>query len=159
MKKIGFGFWIIVYLFFIDRVEAQTLSVKVDKDSISINDRIKLEITLHNVDGVFNPPLLQDWQVLSGPSINTSVMIVNGNKSQTKTFIYIIQPQKTGILFIESVNVLSNEGEIKSDQIAVKVFQSEVKIPIHKIKPKIYEFGKDKKTTQSTNPKRVLKRF
>lgn len=159
MKKLRFGFLLIVYMVFIVRVEAQTLSVKVDKDSIYINNRIKLEITLHNVDGVFNPPLLQDWQVLSGPNIITSVMIINGNKSQTKTFIYIIQPQKTGILYIESVIALTNEGEVKSDQIAVEVFKSEVEIPIHKIKPKIYEYRKDEKPTQSTNPKRVLKRF
>lgn len=95
----------------------------VNKTSISSSENIKLTLSLSNAkaSGRMNIPKLTDWQIVSGPSTQNSVNIVNGNMTSTYSEVYVLHPLREGQLQIPEVTVQTDKGKLATKPITISV--------------------------------------
>ncbi len=83
---------------------------------------IELSFVLENIDGSdFTPPSFSDFQVISGPSRQTSISITNGRKQQSLSFGYTLRVKKQGNYNIGAATIKTRKGTLQTQNIAIEV--------------------------------------
>ena len=94
---------------------AQTpeLVASVSKNKLGLNQRVRIQFTV-NKQGAddFSPPNFKNFQIVSGPSQSISQSWINGKKSFSQTYTYIIKPLKKGEFLIPVASIKLNEKRI-----------------------------------------------
>ncbi|MGL2965483.1 BatD family protein [Flavobacterium sp. XGLA_31] len=116
---------IIVLLFLItNSLWAQVqFEAKVSKNSLGINERLRIEFTM-NADGDnFAPPNFEacGFRVVGGPSQSVSQSWVNGRSSFNKSYIYILLPTQKGALTIKQASIDINGQIYKTSPVKINV--------------------------------------
>ncbi|WP_162126881.1 BatD family protein [Flavobacterium phycosphaerae] len=96
---------------------------KVSKNSLGINERLRIEFTM-NADGDnFQPPNFEacGFRVVGGPSQSVSQSWINGRSSFNKSYIYILLPTQKGALTIKQASIDINGQIYKTSPIRVNV--------------------------------------
>jgi hypothetical protein len=76
-------------------------TAEASRDKIAINERLRIEFKM-NVDGDnFTPPNFIGFQVVAGPSQSVSQSWINGVSNMSKSYTYVLKPNKTGKLTIQ----------------------------------------------------------
>ncbi|MFQ3676047.1 MAG: BatD family protein, partial [Endomicrobiia bacterium] len=125
-RVVGLCFLLVISVSFYGEI---SISASVDKNVVSLNDQLTLQVVISgNVNNLPNPTLpdLTDFQVYSsGRSQNIS--IINGQISSTVSFNYILSPRKIGNFTINPVSI-NYQGKIYQTQpINVQVVQAQQK--------------------------------
>ena len=90
--------------------------------SVPVNQNFQLNITLENANpSNFRPPVMNDFQVLSGPNQSTSMQWVNGNVSQSVTFSYVLRPKQEGTFKIGKAGVTISGVNMESNELTIAV--------------------------------------
>ncbi|WP_333598942.1 BatD family protein [Flavobacterium sp.] len=103
---------------------------KVSKNSLGINERLRIEFTM-NADGDnFQPPSFESsgFRVVGGPSQSVSQSWINGKSSFNKSYIYILLPTQKGALTIKQASIEINGQVYKTSPIRINVTNA-VEIP------------------------------
>jgi hypothetical protein len=103
---------------------------KVSKNSLGINERLRIDFTM-NADGDnFVPPNFEacGFKVVGGPSQSVSQSWINGRSSFNKSYIYILLPTQKGALTIRQASIEINGQTYKTSPIKVNVTNA-VEIP------------------------------
>ncbi|MBF4986129.1 protein BatD, partial [Nonlabens mediterrranea] len=79
------------------------------RDKIAINERVRVEFKMNVAGDNFTPPNFEGFQVVSGPIQSFSQQWVNGKSSMSKSYSYILKPNKTGKVTIKQA-VMEFEG-------------------------------------------------
>ncbi len=79
------------------------------RDKIAINERVRVEFKMNVAGDNFTPPNFEGFQVVSGPIQSFSQQWVNGKSSMSKSYSYILKPNKTGKITIKQA-VMEFEG-------------------------------------------------
>ena len=106
-------YYAFVLIFVCTRVFGIQANAYVDKNKCSTEDLINFKIELENVnsfDTVDISKLSENFDVINGPSSQTSMQWINGKVTNTKTISWHIMPNKTGRL---TIPILSFEIEGK----------------------------------------------
>jgi hypothetical protein len=97
-------------------------------DTVGVNDQFQLTITVSGKDsGDAEAPRLprfQGFQVVAGPSVSTQFQWINGRTSSTKSFIYVLLPEKEGQFTIDPIEVSIGQKIYKTQPIDVRVTAS-----------------------------------
>jgi tetratricopeptide (TPR) repeat protein len=97
----------------------------VGSDSVGILDQFQLAITVTGKDSgdAENPRIsrLQGFQVVSGPNTSTQYQWVNGRSSSSKSFIYILIPEKEGQFTINPIEVRVGNKIFRTQPLQVHV--------------------------------------
>jgi hypothetical protein len=124
-------FWLaLIALPLVPIVQAQDLQVRasIGTDTVGVNDQIQLTITVSGKDsGEAEAPQLprfQGFQVVAGPNVSTQFQWINGRTSSTKSFIYVLLPEKEGQFTIDAIEVSAGRKTYKTQPIAVHVTAS-----------------------------------
>ena len=131
MKKIGnkmkkICFILIFNLSFIFGFQAKAV---VDKNNITIDDvinfKIELESTISfgdvNANGIF-----KDFDIISGPSQQTTMQWINGRMTNSKIMSWMISPKKIGKLIIPSLTLSIGGEKISTNKITIQVEKSKL---------------------------------
>jgi len=103
-------FFILLNLLIVSHLSGQHFTVSISSDSILIGNYFKLEYTLENIEGSYEPPELDGLAVVSGPNTSSSVQVINGDKTSKTTYSYILKPAKEGSLTIPPAYLLQEDG-------------------------------------------------
>ena len=131
MKKIGNKMkkncLILVFnLSFIFGFQAKAI---VDKNIITIDDVINFKIELESTIsfGDLNASsIFKDFDVISGPSQQTTMQWINGRMTNSKIMSWMISPKKVGRLIIPSLNILIGGKKISTNKITIQVEKSKL---------------------------------
>ena len=94
---------------------------KVSKNTLGLNERLRVDFTM-NIDGDnFNPPSFDGFRIIAGPSQQVSQSWINGKSSFEKTYSYYLLPQQKGNLVIKQASIEFNGQVYKSSPIKVNV--------------------------------------
>jgi hypothetical protein len=94
---------------------------KVSKNTLGINERLRVDFTM-NIDGDnFSPPSFEGFRIIAGPSQQVSQSWINGKSSFEKTYSYYLLPQQKGNLVIKQASIEFNGQVYKSSPIKVNV--------------------------------------
>ncbi len=75
----------------------------------------------------FKAPAFKDFTVLQGPSQSNRTSIINGRRSSTLSFTYILQPKRIGNLSIEAASATIGGAIQKTKNLYVKVLKDSAK--------------------------------
>ncbi|MCL7762138.1 BatD family protein [Polaribacter sp. Z014] len=123
---------IFIFLFLVTvSVVAQkaTLTAKVSKNKLGVNQRLRIEFTINKQGGDhFSPPNFTNFKVVGGPSQSVSQSWINGKSSFAQSYTYIIKPNRKGELTIGTASIKIDGKTIKTDPIKIIVLDA-VEIP------------------------------
>ena len=131
MKKIGNKmkkkcFILIFNLSFIFGFQAKAY---VDKNNITLDDVInfKIELESTNAFGDFNASsTFKDFDIISGPSQQTTMQWINGRMTNSKIMSWMISPKKIGKLIIPSLKISIGGEKISTNKITILVGKSKL---------------------------------
>jgi len=103
---------------------AVQFEAKVSKTELGVNERLRIEFTMNKDGDNFVPPAFDGFQVLMGPNQSVSHSWVNGKRSFSKTYSYILDPQAKGTYTIRQAEV-EIEGDVyKTTPITITVSEA-----------------------------------
>ncbi|PHN03118.1 BatD family protein [Flavilitoribacter nigricans] len=95
-----------------------------DAKQVVTNGYLEVSFTLKNAKGTnFQPPDFANFTVVSGPSRSSSTTIINGQMSQELSFVYTLQPQRTGRFTIGRATILVGNNRMMTDPVSVEVVE------------------------------------
>ncbi|KXK40865.1 MAG: aerotolerance-related exported protein [Bacteroidetes bacterium OLB9] len=122
-------FLIFVLLFFLPLIaksQKESLTIHIDKDSLYLDEVVKVEFMLDNLDGMFSEPDFKGFRIVSGPNTSSQIKMMNGKVTQKKSYSYIIMPIKAGALTIGSAIFSGKTDEIVTDPIEIYVIDQSI---------------------------------
>jgi hypothetical protein len=108
------------------------IEATVNQNTVSQDEQFEYKVEVKGASvSLPNPviPPLEGLLVLSGPMSSTSVQIINGKMSQSKSFTYILQAQNLGKVTIAPATVEVNGKIIASNKIEIEVVKADNKPP------------------------------
>lgn len=118
MKKITF---ILFLIFSVTQLFAQKFTASASKARVAVGEQFQISFTLNTNGSNFTPPLLNDFDVYSGPNQSTSMQFINGNMSQSLSLSYILAAKKEGQFVIASASINTSAGKLQSNPITIEV--------------------------------------
>lgn len=104
------------------------VTATVSTDTVGIQDQFQLTVTITGNDSsrAQTPrlPRLQGFRVVAGPSLNTQYQWINGQASGSRSFIYVLLPEKEGQFTIDAIEVTVGNRIYKTRPIAVRVISA-----------------------------------
>jgi hypothetical protein len=101
------------------------VAASISSDSIGSQDQLEFKITVSGKDSAdaetprFSDP--QGFKIVSGPNIGTQFQWINGRTSSSKSFSYILIPEKEGQFTIDPVEVNAGGRIYKTKPLQVRV--------------------------------------
>ncbi|PQJ20260.1 BatD family protein [Nonlabens tegetincola] len=106
--------WFYILVFIAAWAHAQVeFTTSVSRERIALNERMRVEFKMNVNGNDFTPPNFVGFQVVGGPSQSFSQQWINGKGSMTKSFTYILKPNKTGKQYIKPAT-MNYEGKTYS---------------------------------------------
>jgi hypothetical protein len=100
-------------------------TASVSSDSIGVQDQVQFTITISGKDSgdaevvrFVNP---QGFKIVSGPSVGTQYQWINGRTSSSKSFSYILIPDREGQFTIEPVEARAGGKIYKTQPVQIRV--------------------------------------
>jgi len=90
---------------------AVTFEMKLSKEKLGINERLRVDFAMNKDGDNFSPPDFKGFRVLMGPSQSISSSWINGVRSYSKTYSYTLAPTAKGNFTIEQASITIG-GEI-----------------------------------------------
>jgi BatD DUF11 like domain len=92
-------------------------------------DYVQVQFIIENAREIGNvqTPDLSDFTIVEGPNQSTGMSITNGNMSQYKGIIFLLQPKKTGTLIIKPASATVDGQLMHSNSIQIVVHNQSVK--------------------------------
>lgn len=120
---IVYGLWFIVFMLSRNAFAQEvTFKATVDKDRVTLNDKIELTLTVTGAQDAGEPelPELDGLDVVSSGS-SSQFSFINGQMSVSKNFTYILMPLKEGRLTIPPASITAGGKTLKTEPIDVEV--------------------------------------
>ena len=137
-------------------------SVELSYDTVYLGNPIKIQFKIKNLNGEFVAPDLHGFYVISGPNLNSSFSLVNGEMSSEKSYSYLIMPQEPGVYAIPKAYYIHNEEKLETPEVEFKVLENPHNIEQNPEAMQFFPFLLEKQKQDSTRrkkkPKRVLKK-
>ncbi|MBK8055763.1 MAG: protein BatD [Saprospiraceae bacterium] len=96
--------------------------METDRTEIAEGETFILNIVLENMNGKnLQLPDLAPFRVVQGPSTSSSVTIINGKRSGTQSYQYLLLAAKKGKFTIGSATIQSDGKTIKSNTLSIDV--------------------------------------
>lgn len=93
---------------------AITFEMKLSKEKLGINERLRVEFVMNKDGDDFTPPDFTGLRVLMGPSQAISSSWVNGVRSYSKTYSYTLAPTARGKFTIKQASIVIDGKTYKS---------------------------------------------
>ena len=85
--------------------DAVTFTMNLSKDKLGINERLRVDFTMNKDGDNFNPPAFEGFNVVMGPSQSVSSVWLNGKRTFSKTYTYILTPTARGEFTIKQATI------------------------------------------------------
>ena len=133
-EKHGAGLVALVVLAVVLAAGAAAADVKVHAEvnarRVGLDDQVQYSIVIEGNAGslVEDPqlPALDNLRLLGGPSTSTQVSIVNGSISQSRSYVFLLQPVQVGQASIGAAHVRFSDGERTTAPISLEVVPGSV---------------------------------
>ncbi|MFK8057111.1 MAG: BatD family protein [Saprospiraceae bacterium] len=117
-------------------------------DTVRQGELLQLTFAFENVDAKdFKLPELVGLTVVGGPSRQSSMSIMNGQRSSSSAFVYRVVAEQAGLAVVPEVIVLNNEEEIKTEALTVFISEDPEYVPLQ-------ENGQSQRTPEQPKKKK-----
>ena len=117
------------FLLFIFTAVVVSLNAQVDftltvsQRNISIDDELYIDYTVKGTSKDVGMPMVNfnSWDVISGPNTSTRISFVNGKRSSSVAYSFVLKPKNTGQLTVPSAEIAIEGNTYKSNSVTVNV--------------------------------------
>ena len=106
-------------------VKAQDNDIKFEavlsKAKLGQNERLRVSFEMNKDGDFFEAPSFNNFEVLMGPSQSISSSFINGKRSFSKSYTYVLRPKKQGQLIIDSASITIDNTVYTTDPKTVLV--------------------------------------
>ncbi len=95
--------------------------VKVSKNNLGINERLRVDFEMNQDGDNFNPPDFANFTVVGGPNQSVSNSWINGKRSYSKTYSYFLSPRKRGAYLIDQATIEIDGQIFKTSPVKITV--------------------------------------
>jgi len=88
-----------------DDAEEITFTMALSKEELGLNERLRVDFTMNKDGDNFKPPQFNGFNVVMGPSQSISSSWVNGKRSFSKTYSYVLKPTARGSFTINQATI------------------------------------------------------
>jgi hypothetical protein len=101
---------------------------RVDQQVVGKNQPIQVQFVIENAKTIleFKPPSFNDFNVIQGPMQSSGMSVVNGNVTQYKSLIFLLQPKESGKLDIKGATARIDGHRMRSNNISIEVTNKNV---------------------------------
>ncbi|WP_298737143.1 BatD family protein [uncultured Chitinophaga sp.] len=101
-------------------------TTNVSSTRVAQDEPFQIQFMLENAPNVssFQPPALNDFEVMQGPSQVQGQSIFNGRRSEYIALIYVIQPKRVGNFTIAGATARVNGNIVRSNPVTIEVVKS-----------------------------------
>ena len=126
--QILFRFWSLLILGIMGHwAQAQDVQVSahVNSDTIGVQDQLQLTVSISGKNSgdaeVPRLPRFQGLQIVAGPSVSTQFQWINGQTTSTKSFTFVLMPDRIGQFRIDPIDVQVGNRVYKTEPIVIQV--------------------------------------
>lgn len=101
--------------------EGIEFTMNLSKEKLGLNERLRVDFTMNKDGDNFNPPAFNGFKVVMGPSQSISSSWINGKRSFSKTYTYILVPTARGNFNIEQATIEIDGQTYKTTPKSVEV--------------------------------------
>jgi len=102
--------------------EEQTqFEVVLSKNRLGLNERLRISFEMNKDGDLFEPPAFSDFEVLMGPSQSTSSSWINGKRSFSRSYTYVLKPKRQGTLSIKPAYITIGGERYATEEKQVEV--------------------------------------
>ncbi len=97
-------------------------TVEVSSDSILVGNYFMVRFTLENASSKdFQPPAFDDFNIISGPNMSSSMTSINGEVSQKVSYTFYLEPKDIGNFYIQPASVNTGENTLETKPLLIMV--------------------------------------
>ncbi len=90
-----------------------------------LGSTVEVSFTLKNAEGDrFLPPKIDGFRIVGGPNVARGMSFVNGKKSSSQTWSFVLQAQREGAFEIGPASVVSGGKTLKTAPFSIKIVAS-----------------------------------
>jgi hypothetical protein len=117
---------LLLVLFTIKASSQVKFYAEIPERTIGKSDYLQLSFTVENANKVdeITPPSFKNFQLVSGPSQQSSMSNINGVVKRTISLVYVLKPLRTGSFTIGPATASADGHELRSEPISVSVTNS-----------------------------------
>ena len=101
--------------------DAVNFEMRVSKPKLGLNERLRVDFVMNKDGDNFTPPDFEGFQVVMGPSQSISNSWINGVRSYSKTYSYLLKPVSRGNFTIKQASIVIQGKKYKSLSKKIKV--------------------------------------
>lgn len=116
----NFLFYILLFLTTISLAQEVSFKAQPSRTSLGENEHLRVDFTMNKEGDNFVPPSFENFEV-TGPTQSISHSWINGNRSFSKTYTYMLQPKRKGKLTIGAAAIIIDGKEYKTKPITIEV--------------------------------------
>ena len=103
---------------------AQSISARSSAQDVFARQAFDVSFTIEGGGGEFTPPSFDPFQVVAGPFTSSSISIVNGRRSESKTYTYRLKQDKPGTYKIAPASLTTRTMKRRSNSLTIKVLEA-----------------------------------
>lgn len=103
---------------------AQSISARSSAQDVFARQAFDVSFTIEGGGGEFTPPSFDPFQVVAGPFTSSSISIVNGRRSESKTYTYRLKQDKPGTYKIAPASLTTRIMKRRSNSLTIKVLEA-----------------------------------
>lgn len=118
---------ILLFLFLVFAVAANaqvTFEAEVSKEKLGLNERVRVEFKLNKEGDDFKPPSFKGFRVVGGPNQFVSNRYINGKRTFSRSFSFVLSPLEKGTLTIGQAEIEVDGEKYKTSPIQVEVTEA-----------------------------------
>ena len=116
----NFLFHILLFLTTISLAQEVSFKAQPSRTSLGENEHLRVDFTMNKEGDDFTPPSFEGFEV-TGPTQSISHSWINGNRSFSKTYTYMLQPKRKGKLTIGAASIIIEGKEYKTKPLTIEV--------------------------------------
>jgi len=115
----------IIFLGFMQFVSAQIeFEARASKTTLGANERLQIDFVMNEDGDNFNPPTFEGFRVMAGPFQSVNYSWINGKKTFSKSFSYVLIPTQKGTFSIKPASIEFDGKIFKTNPIKITVTQA-----------------------------------
>lgn len=117
--------WVLYFsLFGVLALTAQdpVFTARVSSSKMPQHTVFEIEFELKNASGAeFTPPSFKDFNVVGGPSVGSSTVIINGSMTRSQSWTYSLLANKQGVFTIGSATIMAGRKKWSTRPVTIEV--------------------------------------
>jgi hypothetical protein len=97
----------------------QSFEIQISTDSILFGNYFEVRFQAQNIQGEFQAPAFEQFEVIGGPNHSSTMSIVNGVSSQSASYSYFLKPKATGAFYIEPAFLIGKTQEMETRPVEI----------------------------------------